>query len=350
MAESGVPLNEGISFAAIGTTALKHRRRIALWMLGGLTVATLIGLMKAPLYLAAASFLPQGSDPGRAGLASLAGEFGLALPTGNQMLSPYLYAELAESPVLLRQIVRDTLTVSELGAKRIPFLDLFEVKGASAKVREQQGVLLLNRMVQTSVVKSTGVVRMTIQTQWPSVSLAIITRIVDQINDFNQRTRQGQAAAERRFVEGRLVVARSDLRAAEDRLQQFLQSNKELSSPQVSFERDRLQRDVVLRQQVFTTLTQSLEDARIREVRDVPVITMIEEPNVGALPQPRGRISGLILGLVAGAMFGLLLSVLSETVARRRKRGDADLEEFVGALSQVKRDTIGKFRRSSGTG
>jgi uncharacterized protein involved in exopolysaccharide biosynthesis len=341
-----VDVSDEISLAALVNTILRNRGRIMRWMLAGLAISALIAFVKPATYLANASFLPQGTDPSRAGLASLAGEFGVSLPTtGNGALSPDLYAQLAKSRVLLGDIIRDTVTVPELGGKPVHFLDLFEVRGDSPRNRQEKGVTLLMGMVNTSVVKNTGVVQMSVVTRWPSVSLAIVTRLVDGLNNFNQRARQGQAAAERRFVEGRLALARSDLRAAEDRLQQFLQSNKELGSPQVSFERDRLQRDVMLRQQVFTSLTQSLEDARIREVRDTPVITIIETPGVSTTPQPRRRAITLIFGLLFGGLVGIFLSILSEAVNRRRKRGDTDVEELVGALGQVKQRTVGRFRR-----
>ena len=337
--------DDEISLAGLANIVLRNRARIMRWMLAGLAVAAVIAFLKPPMYLATASFLPQGSDPSRAGLASLAGEFGVSLPmSANQSLSPDLYAQLAKSRVLLGDIVADTVTVPELGGKPVKFLDLLEVEGNSPKHRQEKGVTLLMGMVSTSVVKSMGVVQMSVATRWPSVSLAIMSRLVEGVNNFNQRTRQGQAAAERKFVEGRLTIARSDLRSAEDRLQQFLQSNKELSSPQISFERDRLQRDVVLRQQVFTSLTQSLEEARIREVRDTPVITVIETPAVASTPLPRRRAITSIGGVLFGALVGTFLSILTEAINRRRKRGDADVEELVGALGQVKRRTVGRFR------
>lgn len=66
---------------------------------------------------------------------------------------------------------------------------------------------------------------------------------MNAVNDFNQRTRRDQPAAERKFIEARLQVATADLRAAEDRMQQFLQGNRVTGSPDLQFTRDRLQRE-----------------------------------------------------------------------------------------------------------
>ena len=141
--------------------------------------------------------------------------------------------------------------------QRISFLNLFEIPGAAMR-REERGVKLLTRIVTARVVRTSRIVQLSVATEWPSVSLAVATALVSGVNDYNRRTMQGQAAVERRFVEDRLTVARAELREAEDRLERFLVTNRQFgSSPELTFERDRLQRDVLLHQQVFTSLTQS---------------------------------------------------------------------------------------------
>ena len=295
--------DDEISLFAVGTVLLRNRCEIARWMLvAGILTATVV-FLKPAKYVASASFIPQGTDVSRAGLASLAGQFGFALPATNQSLSPDFYAKLSRSPVLLKPIARDTITVDEMGHRRIPFQELFDIQGVSPAQREEKGAHLLSGMISTTVDKTTGIVEISVSTRWPSVSLAIARALVDGVNDFNQRTREGQAAAERKFVEGRSVVARAELRAAEDRLQGFLSNNRDFSrSPELAFEHDRLQREVMLQQQVFTSLVQSLEDVRIREVRDTPVITIIEPPSVATVPASRRRAALVLFGLVLGEL------------------------------------------------
>ena len=345
MIESTSPESGEISLFAVGTVLLRNRWRILRWMLVTGSIAAGIGFFKPALYTASASFIPQGTDVSRSGLANLAGQFGFSLPASNQTLSPDFYAKLITSQAILKQIARDTITVEELGRRRISFQELYDIRGGSSSRREEQGAARLSRMVSASVDKNTGVVQLSVLTRWPSVSLAIATALVDAVNEFNQRTRQGQAAAERKFTEGRLVVARGELRAAEDRLQGFLSTNRDFSrSPELTFERDRLQRDVMLQQQVFTSLTESLEDVRIREVRDTPVITIVESPSVETFPEPRRRVVLVSFAVLLGGIFGGFLAFLREGMARRRKQGDTEAEEFAGALGQVKGEVMWRVR------
>jgi uncharacterized protein involved in exopolysaccharide biosynthesis len=183
-----------------------------------------------------------------------------------------------------------------------------------------------------------------VATRWPSVSLAIVDKLVDGVNAFNLRTRQGQAAAERKFVEGRLALASSELRAAEDRLERFLTANRQSGSPELAFQRERLQRDVTSRQQLFTVLTQSYEEVRMREVRDTPAITMVEPPSVLTERQPLGRLKWVLFGLLLGAFLGGLGAFTREVTARRQKEGDAEAHAFVATLGEVKGEVLRPLR------
>lgn len=336
-----------ISLLALGTILLRNRWRLLRWIGLGAGIAALVSFTRPALYEASASFVPQGIDAKASGLASLAGQLGVALPATNQSLSLEFYTKLLESRVLLLPIARDTIVVQELGGKRVAVLDLFEIppgKGPEAE-REEKGLKQLRKMVTPSMVKTTGVVAFSVETKWRSVSLAIATALIDGINDYNQRTRQGQAAAERKFVEGRVAVAASDLRAAEDRLQEFLGTNRNLGSPELVMQRDRFQRDLMLRQQVYTALTQSYEEARVREVRDTPVITIFESPWAATEPESRGRVRAILVGALLGLFAGGLLAFMSDRTTRRRRDGDTEAEEFAGTLTELKGEVLAPVRR-----
>lgn len=335
------------SLFALGTTILRSRWRILRWAGAGAVVAALLTFLQPTVYSATASFIPQGTDQGRASnLASLAGQLGVQLSTNSQTLSPEFYVKLLKSRELLRAIVRDTLSVREMGGRRVPILDLFDVKGNTPTRREEQGVRVLAKKIAASSSKTTGVVDFSVTTKWPSVSVGIANAVVDGLNAFNQRLRQEQAGAERKFVEGRLGIAASDLRASEDRLEDFLRTNRQFSSsPDLSFQRDRLQRDVSLKQQIFQSLTQSYEEVRLREVRDTPVITLIEEPAVPTIPESSGRAWSIILGILLGTFIGLVLALFAEKINRHRQAGDAYADEFAGTLGEIKGAMVGGVER-----
>jgi uncharacterized protein involved in exopolysaccharide biosynthesis len=345
--------DEDVSLLALGTTLVRSRWRIVRWMLIGAVAAALMILPRPRTYVASASFISEGNDAQRSSLSALAGQIGITIPTGSQSLSPDFYLGLLRSRVVLLTIVRDTITVPEMGGKRMTVLDLLEIPSGSVPRREEQGVSLLQRLLSVSVAKSTGVVEYSIATRWRSVSLALVTALLDGVNEYNERTRQGQATAERKFIEGRLALATSELRDSENRLANFLNTNRNFSSsPDLVLERDRLQRDLTLRQQIFTTLTQAYEEARIKEVRDTPVITVFEPPSVPTVPKARGLVTGVLLGLLLGAAIGVLLALTSGLLRRGRENGNNEAEEFASAVREAKGQLLGsvrRFRRNAGS-
>lgn len=341
IAQADLPDNDEVSVFALGTMLLRNRRRIARWMAIGAVLAALSVINAAKVYKASASFMPQGTDASRSMMGGLAGQLGITIPGAGSTNSADFYSKLLRSPVLLREIVRDSFTV---GGEKQAFLDLFEVAPESGpQHREEAAVRQLQNLINISVDKTTHIVEFSVVTPWPSVSLAIAHALVNGVNEFNQRSQQGQAAAERKFLEGRLEIANRELRAAEDRLQRFLSSNRQFGSPQLGFERERLEREVELRQQVVIALTESYEEAQLREVRDTPLITVIEPPTVPATPEPRGRVRRVIIGLVAGGLFGALLGFFGFVAAKGRRQGSAEVDEFFSTLGSIKGGVIGRL-------
>lgn len=325
------------SLFSLGTTLLRNRWRIARWSLAFGILAALSVIGKPRVYRAEASFIPQGTDAARSNLASIAGQFGISIPANTQGLTPEFYSTLVKSPVLLREVAKDTFTVAELNGRVVALPDLLEVEETSPTARLEETVRQLESIIGVSLNKATGIIEVTATTQWPSVSQGIAQRVLDGVNAFNLVTRQSQATAERKFLESRLALAAQDMREAEDRLARFLQANRQYSSsPELSFQHDRLAREVTMRQGVYTSLSQAYEEVRLREVRDTPVITVVEPPLIPTRPLPRGRVIRTILGLFVGAVIGVILAFVSAIVARRKREGDTEVNEFMGTLAELR--------------
>lgn len=330
---------EAISLLAVGSALLRYRRMIiALSVLGGV-VGLAAGLLSKRVYSARATFIPEEPDKqGISGLAMAAGQFGIKLPSsGGSGWGPAIYVELLKTRELLEPIAADTLVVPEENGRRSAIADLFLVKPGAVSLRLERTVRALRKKLTIEEDKKIGGVKLTVTTRWPSVSFGIANQLVRGVNQFNLESRKTQAGAERRFVEAQAIEAERILRDAENRLQLFLQRNRGglAGSPELQLERDRLQREVTLRQQRFTSLTESQEEAKILEVRNTPVITVIEQPKLPVLAEPRNSVTKGLLGAVAGAVLGVIIAFLSQRVAGARTASSQEATEFFELVNEA---------------
>ncbi|MBA2457976.1 MAG: hypothetical protein H0V43_03350 [Gemmatimonadales bacterium] len=332
---------EEISLLGLVNLLLRHRGLVLGAALLGFAVAVALSLLAPRVYTAHSSFMPQ-TRKAMASISGLAAQFGLALPTAEGGQSPAFYADLLESRAILGDVVTGSFEfTTEAGPTRGTLVDYYRSKGATPALRRDAAIRDLADDVTASTVQRTGVVNLSVTVRDPALAIQINQRLLDLLNQFNLRTRQSQAAEERRFTERRMGEVRGDLRTAEDRLQRFLQRNRDFrNSPELTFQADRLEREVTMQQQVFTTLAQAFEQAKIEEVRDTPVITVVQRPELPARPDRRGLVlkglAGLLLGLLAGAG----LAVWKAYAANLRLLPSSEAAEFAVLRRQAKRDLL----------
>ena len=302
-----------VSLFGLASMLLRWRRPIVvLAFLGGI-LGIAVGLLPRRVYVSSATFIPQPAEGSlNSGLLAAASQLGVSLPgaTGNAW-GPPIYVDLLQSDALLKPIALDTLLVPEVAGRRVPLSDLLQVRAPTLALQTERTVRALRNLIAVTDDARLGAVNISVTTAWPTVSLALAQQLVTSVNQFNVRTRQSQAAAERKFVEQRVQDAEDSLRAAEDSLQAFLERNRAVSgSPQLEFTRDRLQRAITMRQALYSTLMQSLEQAKIREVRDTPVITVLQPPQLPLVPASRRLAIKAVLGAFAGGVMALLFAFL----------------------------------------
>jgi hypothetical protein len=322
--------DDGKAFLGFAAAVLRWRRLIVgLGMAGGL-IGLASGLLSTRLYRSNALFVPQSSDAGLSGLALAASQLGVRVPAGSGGPSwgTGLYVEVLRSRALLEPITRDSFTVTEMGGRRIPFMELFEIRGASAEARLDRGVRALQGAIKATDERTIGAVRLSVNTPWPSVSLTLAERVLLAVDEFNTQRRRSQAAAERVFVERQTAEAEEGLRDVENRLRVFREQNRTINGPRNELEHQRLQREVNLRQSLYTSLLQNREEARIREVRDTPVITVLEEPRLPIDGESRGTVLRALLGGFAGGMLALLIALVADAMQKARQTRSTESREF----------------------
>ncbi len=301
-----------------------------------------VTLLMPRTYTVASSFTPQ-SERLASNLAGIAAQFGVPLPSADAGASPDFYVELLESRRILGETIDTKYTFpTDTGEVSGTLVEIFAIEGETEAEREEMALRRLRGMVSAELDRPSSVVTFEVETESPQLSAQIASRLLELLNRFNLETRQSQASAERRFTEGRLAEAKEELLEVENRLQAFLEVNRDVgNSPLLRFRQERLEREVSVRQAVVSALSQGYEQARIDEVRDIPVITIVEEPRAPALPDSRMVLLRAFLALIAGALLGALLAFLMAFAQATRIDTADELDEF----RRLKRATVRDIRR-----
>jgi len=324
---SGPPAD--LTVLQLANVILRSRAAIVL-------IAVLIAVLTAALvllqprtYSSTTSFLPQGGKPASP-LNGLAAQLGVEVTGGASGSSPQFYAQLASSRHLLSSVADQSFII---GGRPVPLPDILETKNPNSVVQRELTVRALQEAVSTAVDQQTSIVSVTIKAPSARVARDLASSVLAAISRYNLETRQSQARAERVFTEKQLADAATELRRAEDEMESFLRSNRVLGSPSLVADKERLSRQVALRNQIYAQLAGAYEQSKLEEVRDTPVLTVLDPPEVPIEPDPRGLVTKTLLSLIIGLLIGAVLAVLVNRLRAHDESG-SDAEEFA-ALRQA---------------
>ena len=329
---------------------LKSARAFVLVALLAGLAAGVLAVLSPRQFVSSTSFVPDVRNVSSGGLAAAARPFGIGVVGAEGgAWTAAVFVQVLQSPPVLLSIAAETVFVKEQADARVALIDLFEVKGATPEIRAAKLVKFLRRKtVSISESRTSGAVSVRVSTKWPSVSKQLAELFVARASDFNLGAQRINAQRELSFVDGQLADAQRDLAAAESELSSFLLRNRNAADPRLEFEKERLRRKINLREQLALALAQRTDDARLRNLRDFPAITVIEAPVLAAVGEPKGTIARAFVGAFGGLtlVLGFLLLRLS-VVAHLSRDGSRSLELLLDALPTRLRAVVGRWASRS---
>jgi len=319
------------------------------WRILAVTVAVSTGLALAysliipPTFTATTTLVPEvQSQRGiPAGLSGLAASFGVSIGTEASQ-SPRFYAEIFKSrEILVRTLETRYANQPSTAAPgdSVTLLEHLAPRGQSYAERLNRGLSTLRTLISIGIDNQTNIVRVSVDSRYPDLAAAVANRLVDCVNEFNAKTRQSKARIRRVFVEARIADSEKELRSTEEQLKTFYQRNRSWEqSPELRVEESRFRRQVEIRQEVLLTLRREYEMARIEEVNDSPVITVID-PAVPPLEKSKPRrVRLVVLALCLGTGLGLLGALGVEYLDRLRGDGAPEYRELSELTRRFRRD------------
>lgn len=332
-----------------------HRWRIIPAVtIGAILLGFVATLIIPPVYRASASFVANSSSNSKiqsggassGALGGLISQFGGSMG-GDPSESPNFYVELLGSRELLTRLLLSKFPNPRTENPRdsATLLTILRIKKPDQQAQLEVAIKQLSKAVTTGLDPKTNLVWFSVNAQWPELSAQIANRLIDLVGTFNRETRVTRATAKRAFLQMRHDSARTALRDAEERQRYFYEQNRGfILAPGLKFDEQRIKREVDLASDLYINLDRQLEVARIDEINDAALITVIDSAVVPRKAMwPRYGVM-LMTATLLGILAGLFIAGSATIMADWRERNPGAYEDFHSAVKSVRRDlrsTIG---------
>ena len=148
--------------------------------------------------------------------------------------------------------------------------------------------------------------------------------VLAELEALNRYYKSETVSEKNTFIENRIASVEGDLEASEQTLKDFMESNRQISSPALQLEQERLERDVEVQKGIYLTLKQQLELAKIEEVQQTSVVQVLDRPTVAYKPSNKKLVLSVILSFILGGglgiSFGFVRSYLDNNDMEERKK------------------------------
>jgi len=323
------------------------RNRRWVYLLVGVTVlATVVFCLLLPnRYTAKALILPSGGTPNSLGglreFAGLLGESPFASAEMKSEQSSYLYPDILKSRLISEAVINRVYQYPQGGKNRNQNLfNYFKAKKMDGAIKA------LTRITCFEMDRKTGVITISATTKNRHLSAAIANEYIDRLEEYNLDTRRSKSKENEKFISRRLEEVKAELRQAEDNLETFQLKNRNFntaSSPELAAELARLEREVEIKSNVFLTLTQQHELARVETKKDVPIVQVLDyakPPDEKAGPNRKLLV---LTSLLLSSLLGIAI-VLSVELCKAKIRPD-EYQQALHLGKEFKTDVIKAYTK-----
>ena len=129
--------------------------------------------------------------------------------------------------------------------------------------------------------------------------------------EYSNEVTNTKASEKREFIEGRIKQVKYELESSERKMIDLLQKNKDLSSPILLLEKERIERDITLFGQLYLSLSDKLESAKIDEKDTTSPIFVLDSPNISSKKSGSEFHKGLIFIFIFVFMLSFFLKLFN---------------------------------------
>lgn len=269
-------------------------------------LAVVFALLMPNTYTATVSILPD-SDPGARGqLAQFAGLASMAGVDIGAVSDAQLYPDIIRSESVLRDVVYAKYETSKFN-NPVNLIEYWEIEGDNRE-EEYEAALksLRENAISVNVARETRFITLSVETEEPKLSADIANNIAGQLDEYMLTKRRTRATDQRDWIDRRLSEVEGDLRRSEENLKEFRERNRRIAdSPELMLEQQRLAREVEMNNALFIELKKQQETVKIQEIRDMPVVQVLDHARIPYEKSGPNRKMMVIIAFVLGGFLSV---------------------------------------------
>lgn len=297
------------------------------------------------VYTTTTKLLPEAQQTNSLGrLGGLAAQFGLGGAGGsatNDLLPPQIFPEILASFDFLHEIIKkkvyfeevqDSITIQEfytLYQKSNPLVEYtiglpFKAitllrstpESSSAKNPSMESynrihpvdlaaIGSVRKSVELNLEQQTGVQNLNVTTQYPEVTVQLADLVTESLSSYLIRYRTQKSRQNLSFLEQRHFEAWENFERVQERLAKFRDQNQGNLTASARTAEQNIQSEYNVKLNIYSSLTEQLEQARIKLQQDTPVINILQGslyPNQKSGPNRRLFI---VISTFIGFVFGV---------------------------------------------
>lgn len=171
----------------------------------------------------------------------------------------------------------------------------------------EKAIKKFNKHVQVTEDRISGLIKITTTLQDPLVAANIANFIGSEVELYIQKENSAQSTREKLFIYDRLSIVKKELESSELRLKDFKERNRGFEdSPELFMTYSQLFREVEAKKEVYLTLQQQLELARIEEVKQTPILHILDHAVSPVSKSYPNRVMILITSFLIGLVYSSL--------------------------------------------
>jgi len=189
---------------------------------------------------------------------------------------------------------------------QVPWYNFFSNKPDSS-ISNEKAIKKFQNHIAVSDDKISGLITISTTFQDPKISAEIANFIGSEVEKYIQKENSAQSKKEKLFISDRLLIVKNELEMSEVELKDFKERNRGYEeSPELFMLYSQFFREVEAKKEVYLTLQQQLELARIEEVKKSPILHILDL----AVPPIKKSQPNRKLILIISAIIGMVSSSL----------------------------------------